>query len=161
MEYANLKKIINPWSGEPRYDCFGCAPGNPIGLHMEFYEDGDDILSRWQPSTHYQGWVDTMHGGILSTLIDEVCGWVVTRKKQTSGFTTQLNIKYRKAVPTTEPCLTIRAHIEKQMRNLLFIHAEILNSKDELCVEGDATYFLMPQEKALEMGFKPCEVSEE
>lgn len=39
---------------------------------MEFYEDGDYIVSTWHPTTHYQGWVNTMHGGILSTLIDEV-----------------------------------------------------------------------------------------
>ena len=43
---------------------------------MEFYEDGDYIVSTWHPEHNYQGWVDTMHGGILSTLIDEVCaGW--------------------------------------------------------------------------------------
>ncbi len=155
-----MKKIINPWSGHPKYNCFGCAPNNPFGLHMEFYEDGDYIVSYWQPERNYQGWVDTMHGGVLSTLIDETCGWVVTRKMQTSGFTTSLNVKFRKAVSTNEPRLTIRAKIVKQMRNLLFIHAEILNSEGELCVEGETTYFLMNQEKAREMGFTNCEVEE-
>ena len=155
-----IKKIINPWSGHPKYNCFGCAPNNPFGLHMEFYEDGDYIVSYWQPERNYQGWVDTMHGGVLSTLIDETCGWVVTRKMQTSGFTTSLNVKFRKAVSTNEPRLTIRANIVKQMRNLLFIHAEILNSEGELCVEGETTYFLMNQEKAKEMGFTNCEVEE-
>ena len=85
-----LKKIINPWRNNPQYHCFGCCPDNPIGLHMEFY----------------------------STLIDEVCGWVVTRKLQTSGYTVQLNVKFRKAVPTTEPELTIRAKVTRQVRNL-------------------------------------------
>lgn len=154
------KRIINPWSGHPKYNCFGCAPNNPFGLHMEFYEDGDYIVSYWQPERNYQGWVDTMHGGVLSTLIDETCGWVVTRKMQTSGFTTSLNVKFRKAVSTNEPRLTIRANIVKQMRNILFIHAEILNSEGELCVEGETTYFLMNQEKAREMGFANCEVEE-
>ena len=56
-------------------------------MGMEFYEDGDYIVSKWHPEKNYQGWVNTMHGGILSTLIDEVCGWVVTRKLQTSGNT--------------------------------------------------------------------------
>ena len=123
---------------------------------MEFYEDGDDIVSIWHPDRNFQGWVDTMHGGVLSTLIDEVCGWVVTRKMQTSGFTTNLNVKFRKAVSTNESQLTIRAHIVKQMRNLLFIHAEITNEQGELCTEGEATYFLMNQEKAQEMGFRHC-----
>ena len=41
-------------------------------LHLEFYEDGDYIVSTWHPVHNYQGWVDTMHGGILSTLIDNL-----------------------------------------------------------------------------------------
>lgn len=155
-----MKKIVNPWCDNPEYNCFGCSPKNPYGLHMEFYEDGEDIVSIWHPETNYQGWVNTMHGGILSTLIDETCGWVVTRKMQTSGYTTGLNIKFRKAVKTTEPELTIRANIVRQIRNLLFIHAEIINSEGELCVEGEVTYFLMTADKAKEMGFTHCDVEE-
>ena len=186
------KKIINPWRNHEGYNCFGCSPDNPIGLHMEFYEDGDYIVSTWHPghrstlslrsAKNYQGWVDTLHGGILSTLIDEVCGWVVTRKLQTSGYTVQLNVKFRKAVPTTEPELTIRAKVlnvkfrkavpttepeltirakvSKQVRNLAYISAEITNSKGELCNEGEAIYFLMNEEKAKEMGFLHCEVED-
>ena len=37
-----MKKIINPWRNHPEYNCFGCCPDNPIGLHLEFYEDGDE-----------------------------------------------------------------------------------------------------------------------
>ncbi|MBP5515162.1 MAG: PaaI family thioesterase [Bacteroidaceae bacterium] len=156
-----MKKIINPWEGHPEYNCFGCAPNNPFGLHMEFYEDGDDIVSTWHPERNFQGWVDTMHGGVLSTLIDETCGWVVTRKMQTSGFTTSLNVKFRKAISTNEPELTIRARITKQMRNILFIHAEICNSQGEMCTEGEATYYLMPEDRAREMGFIHCHVEGE
>jgi acyl-coenzyme A thioesterase PaaI-like protein len=97
----------------------------------------------------------------LSTLIDEVCGWIVTRKKQTSGFTTGLNVMFRKSVSTDEPLLTIRARIDSQRRNLLFIHAEITNNAGDICAEGDATYFLLGEEKAKEMGFLHCDVEEE
>ena len=149
---------VGGWYNKEKNQCFGCCPENPIGLHMVFYEDGDYIVSNWHPEKNYQGWVNTMHGGILSTLIDEVCGWVVTRKLQTSGYTVQLNVKFRKAVPTTEPELTIKAKVAKQVRNLVYINAEITNSKGELCNEGEAVYFLMNQEKAKEMGFLHCDV---
>lgn len=154
----DIKKIINPWLNHPEYNCFGCCPNNPIGLHMTFCEEEEYITSKWHPSQNYQGWINTMHGGILSTLIDEVCGWVVTRKLQTSGYTVQLNVKFRKAVMTTEPELTIRAKVTKQVRNLAYINAEIINSKGEVCNEGEAIYFLMSEEKAKEMGFLRCEV---
>ena len=86
-----MKKIINPWEGLDGYMCFGCAPSNPMGLHMEFYEDGDDIVAYWEPEAHYQGWLNTLHGGILTTLMDELAGWVVLRKLQTSGMTSRLD----------------------------------------------------------------------
>lgn len=155
-----MKRIINPWVGHPKYNCFGCSPNNPFGLHLTFYEDGDDIVSTWQPANAYQGWINTIHGGILSTLIDEVCGWVVTRKKQTSGFTANLNVKFKKAVSTNEKSLTVRARITDQKRNILFIHAEITNGAGEICTEGDATYFLLDEQKSKEMGFRNCNVEE-
>ena len=49
------KKIINPWRNHEGYNCFGCSPDNPIGLHMEFYEDGDYVVSTWHPEHNYKG----------------------------------------------------------------------------------------------------------
>lgn len=157
----NMKKILNPWTRLAGYNCFGCSPNNPYGLHMDFYEDGEDIVCKWSPSGYYQSWIDTMHGGILSTLIDETCGWVLSRKKQTTGYTVSLNVKFRKKVSTKEPFIIIRANITKCVRNLLFIHAEITNSEGELCVEGETIYFMMNEENAREMGFTHCSVEGE
>lgn len=153
-----MRKIKNPWTEREGYDCFGCCPDNPIGVHMEFYEDGDEVISFWKPQTHYQGWVDTMHGGILSTLIDETAGWVVFRKLQTSGMTTRLDVKYKKPVMTTEPQITVRAHIAEQRRNIVMIDVTVENSKGEVCTEGRATYFAFSKEQAQKMGFSTCEL---
>ena len=155
-----MQKIINRWTKDSKCNCFGCSPTHPFGLRMEFFEDGDDIVSQWHPNGNYQGWVDTMHGGVLGTLIDEICGWVVTRKMQTCGYTTHLNLTYRKAISTREPELTIRARVVKQMRHLLFMHAEITDSAGNLCVEGDVTYIMMTPEKARETGFISCDNAE-
>ena len=34
-----MKKLINPYLEKQGYNCFGCSPKNPIGLHLEFWED--------------------------------------------------------------------------------------------------------------------------
>ena len=90
-----MKKIKNPWIDltDKGYNCFACAPNNPYGLKMEFYEDGEDIVSLWTPDSNYQGWLNTLHGGIQATLLDELGGWIIARKFQTSGMTTSLNMK--------------------------------------------------------------------
>ena len=90
-----MRKISNPFAGKEGYHCFGCAPENPIGIHMEFYEDGDDVVSFWKPTPDYQGWIDTLHGGIQGTMLDETAAWVVFRKLQAVGVTTKLEVRYR------------------------------------------------------------------
>lgn len=57
------------------YNCFGCAPNNEAGVKMEFYEDGDEVISIWKPQPQFQGWIDTLHGGIQAVLLDEICAW--------------------------------------------------------------------------------------
>lgn len=137
-----MKRILNPWTQREGYDCSGCCPTNPFGVHMTFFEDGDDIVSLWQPRQHYQGWINTMHGGILSTLIDETAGWVVFRKLQTSGMTTHLDVRYRKAVSTLEKQLTIRGHISEQKRNIVFVDVTIENSAGQNLRGGSGHLFL-------------------
>ena len=156
-----MRKIKNPWIGVEKYNCYGCCPDNEMGLKMEFYEDGDDIISFWNPQTHGQGWVGTIHGGILSTLIDEIAGWVVIRKLQTTGMTSKLEVRYKQPVATTEPQLTRRAHIRERRRNLVFIDATIENGQGELCVEGSAVYSVFDEKRAKEMGFRGCELEDE
>lgn len=63
-----MKKIINPFIHLDGYNCFGCAPQNPLGLKLTFYEDGDDIVATWQPRPEFQGWLNTLHGGVQATL---------------------------------------------------------------------------------------------
>ena len=158
---STMRKIINPYLHQEGYDCFGCCPDNPMGLHMEFFEDGDEILSFWRPQEHFQGWKGVMHGGILATLIDETCGWVVTRKLQTAGMTTRLDIHYKHPVKCTDPQLTIRASIKEQKQQYVFISAILENSRGEVCVTADVVYYAMDSERSKQMGFTACDVEDE
>lgn len=154
-----MNKIKNPWLGKTGYNCICCSPDNPIGLHLEFFEDEDYILTQWQTNTNYQGWIDTLHGGIQSMLLDEVAGWVVTRKLQTSGVTSKMEVQYLKPISTCNETLTIRAKISRQMRNIAFIEGEILDSKGQICTKALLTYFCASQQKAAqELGFTGCEL---
>lgn len=137
-----MKKIINPWGETEGYNCFGCAPQNPSGLHMEFYEDGDDIVSFWHPDGKYQGWLNTLHGGIQAVLLDEICGWVIMRKLQTAGVTSKMETRYLKPVHTTDNMLTLRASIREQRRNIVTIDASLFNEAGEICAQAVCTYLL-------------------
>lgn len=156
-----MKIIINPWKGLKGYYCFGCSPDNPMGVKMEFYEDGDEIVSFWKPKPEYQGWLDTLHGGIQAVLLDEICAWVIVRKLQTTGVTSKMETRYRKSISTNDTLLEIRASIQEQKRNIILVKATIYNSAKEICTEAVCTYFTFSKEKSQqEMFFTSCEVEE-
>lgn len=156
-----MKKIINPWKGLKGYYCFGCSPENPMGVKMEFYEDGDEIVSFWKPKPEYQGWLDTLHGGIQAVLLDEICAWVIVSKLQTTGVTSKMETRYRKSISTNDTLLEIRASIQEQKRNIILVKATIYNSAKEICTEAVCTYFTFSKEKSQqEMFFTSCEVEE-
>lgn len=158
----DMKRIINPWRGMDGYRCFGCDPRSEQGLRMEFYEDGDRIVSRWKPRPEFQGWVDTLHGGIQATLADEISSWVVFHKFQTSGVTSRMEVRYLKPIHTSEDHITLQATVVRQRRNIVDIEVKILNSQDQLCTEALCIYFLFPKEKAHEeFHFCDCGVEEE
>lgn len=158
-----MKRLKNPWLGliDKGYNCFGCAPCNPCGLKMEFYEDGEDIVCFWTPGDNYQGWLKTLHGGIQATLMDEISAWVVARKLQTSGMTTAMNVKYRHPISTGDnEQVEVRAHIKEMKRNFAFISVYILY-KGEVCTEAELTFFCFSKEKAAtDFFFNRCETDE-
>ena len=40
------------------YNCFGCSPDNEAGVRMEFYEDGDEVVSIWEAASGIPGLVE-------------------------------------------------------------------------------------------------------
>lgn len=143
------------------YRCFGCDPHSVAGLRMEFYEDGDEIVSRWKPRPEFQGWIDTLHGGIQATLADEISSWVIFRKYQTSGVTSRMEVRYHKPISTNEEYVTLRAKVLRERRNIIDIEVRIFNSRDELCTEAVCVYFTFPKEKARkDFHFEECGVED-
>ena len=157
-----MDKIKNPYLPlrDKGYNCFACSPWNTKGLKMEFWEDGDDIVSVWTASGDYQSWTDTVHGGIQATLLDEVGGWYVTRKLQTAGVTSNLNIRYRKTVPVGKP-LEIRVRLKEMRRNLAVMEGSI-SCEGTVCTTAEIIYFTVSQEKAREdFFFSGCELEKD
>ncbi|MBN1463669.1 MAG: PaaI family thioesterase [Paludibacteraceae bacterium] len=143
-----MKKIPNPWIGIDGYLCFGCAPANTHGLQMEFFEDGDEIVCVWEPKPQFQGWLNTLHGGIQSVLMDEIAAWVVVVKLQICGVTSKIETKFLKPIYTNKGKLTIKAHLLETKRNIAFVSCEIYNEDNELCSSGIITYFTYSQEQS-------------
>ncbi|NOY36756.1 MAG: PaaI family thioesterase [Chlorobi bacterium] len=141
------RTILNPFDPE-QYRCIGCSPSNPIGLHLQFYEEGDEVFAHWNPDENMQGYINVLHGGIQTTLMDEIASWTVYIKLQTAGVTESLSVDFHKPVYINKGPLTVRAKVSSVEGKHALIETGIYNSKEELCASGKMVYFIYPQEVA-------------
>ena len=128
---------------------------------MRFYWDGEQVVSVWRADPNFVSWIDTLHGGIQATLLDEICGWVVFYQLQTSGVTAKMEMRYRKPVSTLWPYVRLNARLVEQRHSVAVVHGEILSPDGVCCAECTCTYFAYAGEKAREMGYEPATLGEE
>lgn len=91
-------------SGEheiPKYwpgNCFVCSRSNPAGLKLKIYMDGKGCLARCRLSDHLCGFEKIAHGGIISTIIDEISAWTIITQEAMLGVTSDMAVRYIRPV---------------------------------------------------------------
>ena len=143
-----MKKLSNPYAAYPQYNCFGCSPTNPMGLKMEFFQEGEEIICTWDPGPDYQGFPDILHGGIQATLMDEIASWLVFVMLDTAGVTSQLKTRFRRPVHISKGQITVKAKLREHGRRLATMDVILLDGQGNKCSESQVDYFLIPREKA-------------
>jgi hypothetical protein len=91
-----LKSIPN----SENQTCFACGPNNPSGLKMKFSTDGKRVYSLIHAPSTMTGWDQTVHGGILTTMLDEVMGWGVICLLKKIGITKSITVDFREGSGT-------------------------------------------------------------
>ncbi len=150
-----MKKLFNPFTKYEGYQCFGCSPDNPFGLQLSFHEEDEFVTASWEPVDHFQGWFNTLHGGIQATMLDEIASWFVFVKLNTSGVTAEMEVKLKKPVKMDEGKLFLKAQLREMRRNVAVIDTYLYNSKMELCTEAAMHYFTYPEKLAKEKFWYP------
>jgi acyl-coenzyme A thioesterase PaaI-like protein len=122
------------------YNCFACGTANPIGLNLQFYLTGEYMCSDVVLGKNYEGWQNMAHGGIVSTLLDEVMSWAVIYFKRIFFVTRSMDIKYLKPVPLETP-LTVKAHIFGEKRGRIHqVRGLIQDRGRHTLARGEATF---------------------
>lgn len=83
-----------PWRVLPDYRCFGCSPVNGKGLRLRFQPDGDGIACALRFDRDYESHPGVVHGGVLSTVCDEIMGNLLVLRVGIPVFTTTLRVRF-------------------------------------------------------------------
>ncbi len=134
-------------------NCIVCGMENPFGLKATFYVlDNDSVACEVSFLPEHQSYPDRTHGGMISTLLDEIMGralWI--NEPETFGVTTTMNIKYRRPVPYGVK-LKARGYITFNSKMGFSAMGELYDENNNLLAEGNARYLKLSFEKAFNNG---------
>ena len=138
------KRYIEKLKG---YYCFACGTENPIGLNLKFYRSGESICSDIILKRYYEGWENIAHGGIISTLLDEVMSWTVMYFKKVFIVTRNMKIKYVRPVLIGK-LITVRGKITDDTKlPIIKAKSEIRDQDKRLLVQGWAEFVIVSKDK--------------
>jgi acyl-coenzyme A thioesterase PaaI-like protein len=118
--------------------CFGCGDSNPMGLGMRFRLDGGRAVTEFKPAAHHQGFPGHMHGGLVSTMLDEAMGWAVYGQG-VWAVTARMSVRFREPVPLSEPLL-VTGWVTRTRGPLLDARAEIRTRDGALLAQAEGVF---------------------
>lgn len=141
-----MAQPLDPEIFGPDSPCFGCSPKHPIGFHLTFEIDGDDVVTRYMPTDRYEGPPGVMHGGLVLTLADELAAWTVIGKKERFGFTAAVNARLSRPVRTNVE-VEGRGRISSDRGRVCQIQVTLLQRGDAV-FKGEFTFALLDEASA-------------
>src|SRR5512143_1353431 len=74
--------------------CFVCGESNPAGLNLRFKTDGRLVQTHFVPRAEHVGFRQTVHGGLIATLLDEIMVWACAVGTKRFAFSAELNVRF-------------------------------------------------------------------
>lgn len=128
--------------------CLICGINNKFGVKASFYnmEDGS-VGGLFTFLPEHQSYPDRVHGGMISTMIDELAGralWVTRPDK--IAVTIDLSVKYRKPVPYGVRLIG-KGVITEMLSRAYTAKCAIMDKDGNVLADGTARYFMIPVDK--------------
>jgi uncharacterized protein (TIGR00369 family) len=121
-------------------NCFVCGKNNPDGLQLSFEIDKEKqiLKSTFIASPTFQGWDGIVHGGMISTLLDEATAKLVYELGY-QAVTASLEVRFKKPAPILEP-LSIHGEIIEVSRRLIRAKAYVAKEDGTILATGISTF---------------------
>lgn len=117
--------------------CFACGKKNPHGLKLEFSDDGDRVTTSIAFDKRYQGYSNVVHGGLVSTVLDETMVTLINRMGRLA-VTGELRVRFLKPVPVGEP-ISFSAALEERRGRIFRVSARAELPDGETVARAEAT----------------------
>lgn len=105
--------------------CFVCGKNNADGLHLEIERDNEKLTTKAEIAVpeKFCGWEGIIHGGIISTLLDEIMAYAAFTHDE-KGVTGEISVRFRKPMPSNRKVL-VEGAVESQKGRIVYTVGKI------------------------------------
>lgn len=131
--------------------CFACGESNPIGMKLHIETDGRIVQARFVPRNEHVGLKQTVHGGIVCTLLDEMMAWACAVQTRRFTFCAELNVRFLRPLRPAEE-ITAQGELIANRRDRLYeAKAELRNQDGTVLAAAAGKYLPVKQTEAADM----------
>lgn len=132
MDNAEIKAR---WPGA----CFGCSPTNTNGLKLRFRHAEQGCVSRCSLPDSLCGFDGLVHGGILSTVLDETAAYALFAHLGRFAVTREMTTRFIKPVATNTE-IVVEGRVVRRDKVKALVHCSIHSPDGLLLTEADSDW---------------------
>jgi uncharacterized protein (TIGR00369 family) len=132
------------------HHCFACGELNEVGLHLALKFEPRRCYVELTIPDRFEGWEGLIHGGIVTTILDEVMAWALI-EQDSWGVTARMSVQFRRPVLVGQ---AIRAEgwIVESKRRIQRTAGRIVEAETGLeLATADATYVAASEARKREL----------
>ena len=135
------------------HNCFGCSPVNPHGLRMVFLSADGAVVSRLKVPDHLCGWNNVVHGGVVSTILDEIMSRSAIYLLRRLILTRSIQVDFLRPVFTGKPVQAEGRILEEVSEREAKIQGQLFNDHGDLCARATGTFAVFTPESMRRLEF--------
>jgi uncharacterized protein (TIGR00369 family) len=133
------------------HSCFVCGESNVSGLKIRFETDGRLVQARFRPRPEHVGFKQTVHGGIIATLLDEIMVWACAVQTRRFAYCVELNVRFSHSVRPGEEVVATGELVSNRRDKLFETKGELRNHSGLLLASATGKYLAMKETDVSEM----------
>ncbi len=120
---------------------------NPCTLNLRFRVTDNGVEVPFKATSRQEGYKDIVHGGIISSVLDETIGWAVAVDRKKYFITGELNVRFIKPLPIGHAVIVRGRALEHKSRYSI-AEGEIIDDEGTVFARATGKFFLMSDEAA-------------
>jgi acyl-coenzyme A thioesterase PaaI-like protein len=126
--------------------CFACGRLNLTGLQLDFDVSTNSATARYTGLQRHQGYDGTLHGGVVTALLDETMGWAIFHQG-IWGVTAKLEVTFKRPVLVGEEIIVSGELVSDRGRKIETKGAVARSSDGTVLAEAAGIFVRMPDDQ--------------